>query len=194
MTLHEVHRLRSQNGQGLKQRKRYGSYKASVSLRALMAAEKAERTGCSNKEAGSLHCVNPAYVGLVRGLGYDSREKVRTGELTLARICKAYRQNLAERRKQRRLAELELEAQVKAERKAEQERVRVVSEAAACRPWDWTAAETPTSNGNFHLYLVDANGRKIGVIWGKAEEKEATADLIIAAVNATVLADPPQAA
>jgi hypothetical protein len=65
---------------------------------------------------------------------------------------------------------------------------------AAPRPWDWIAAETPTSNGKFHLYLVDANGRKIAVIWGKGAEKEATADLIIQAVNAAGLADPQQAA
>jgi hypothetical protein len=54
----------------------------------------------------------------------------------------------------------------------------------APRPWDWTWVSVDTANGGGHVYLVDANGRKIGAIWGKVEEKQATADLIISAVNA----------
>jgi hypothetical protein len=41
-----------------------------------------------------------------------------------------------------------------------------------------------SASGGGHIYLVDRDGRKIAAIWGKAEEKAATADLIIAAVNA----------
>lgn len=53
---------------------------------------------------------------------------------------------------------------------------------AAPRPWDWTFVSANASGGG-HIYITDANGRKIAAIWGKAEEKTATADLIIAAVN-----------
>lgn len=51
-------------------------------------------------------------------------------------------------------------------------------------PWDWTASERPTNNGAFHIYLVDASGRKIGSLWGKGPEKEAMAKAIVAAANA----------
>jgi hypothetical protein len=51
-------------------------------------------------------------------------------------------------------------------------------------PWDWIASGTPTANGQFHAYLVDANGRKIAAIWGKGKEKEAIADFILKAVAA----------
>lgn len=37
-----------------------------------------------------------------------------------------------------------------------------------------------------HIYLTDKNGRKIGVVWGKPNEKPYTAALIIAAVEALV--------
>lgn len=49
-------------------------------------------------------------------------------------------------------------------------------------PWDWIWIDAKASGGG-HVYLVDANGRKIAAIWGKAGEKEATADLILKAVN-----------
>ena len=39
------------------------------------------------------------------------------------------------------------------------------------------------TNGGGHIYLLDANGRKIAAIWGKAGEKEKTADLIIEATT-----------
>lgn len=57
---------------------------------------------------------------------------------------------------------------------------------AAPRPWDWTWVQTNSGSGGGHVYLVDANGRKIAAIWGPAEEKQATADLIVASVNAGI--------
>lgn len=53
---------------------------------------------------------------------------------------------------------------------------------AAPRPWDWTWVGANASGGG-HIYITDANGRKIAAIWGKAKEKQATADLIIKLVN-----------
>lgn len=35
--------------------------------------------------------------------------------------------------------------------------------------------------GTGHLYIVDANGRKIASVWGRPAEKMALAELIIAA-------------
>lgn len=46
--------------------------------------------------------------------------------------------------------------------------------APAPGPYDWTASAEPSRSG-FHVYLVDANGRKIAAIWGKEGEKAATA-------------------
>lgn len=46
-------------------------------------------------------------------------------------------------------------------------------------PWDWVT----NSDGTGHVYLIDATGRKIGVIWGKPDEKVATADLILECCN-----------
>lgn len=51
----------------------------------------------------------------------------------------------------------------------------------APRPWDWTWI--PAGNGGGHIYLTDANGRKIGVLWGKPEEKKAAAELLVSMVN-----------
>jgi hypothetical protein len=34
-----------------------------------------------------------------------------------------------------------------------------------------------------HIYLVDATGRKVGVVWGKREEKPYTAALLLAGAN-----------
>lgn len=48
-------------------------------------------------------------------------------------------------------------------------------------PWDWEATGFATTNGACHLYIVDANGRKIAAVWGKGGEKEATAILLAAA-------------
>lgn len=51
------------------------------------------------------------------------------------------------------------------------------------RPWDWIWVGANASGGG-HVYLVDADGRKIAAVWGKADEKKAAADLIISLVNA----------
>lgn len=61
-------------------------------------------------------------------------------------------------------------------------------EKAAPRPWN-TLAIGAHASGGFHLYLIDANGRKIGCLWGKADEKVFTGSLITSAVNA--LEEPP---
>jgi hypothetical protein len=48
-------------------------------------------------------------------------------------------------------------------------------------PFDWEASATFSNNGSFHAYVVDANRRKIAAIWGKQQEKAATAWLFSAA-------------
>jgi hypothetical protein len=58
-------------------------------------------------------------------------------------------------------------------------------------PWDWVAAGTPSANGQFNAYLVDATGRKLAAIWGKGREKEAIADFILQAVNEAAKARSP---
>lgn len=60
----------------------------------------------------------------------------------------------------------------------------VFSEAAP-RPWSTTTVGAPASGG-FHIYITDANGRKIAAIWGGGEEKASTAELIVGAVNAAL--------
>jgi len=50
-------------------------------------------------------------------------------------------------------------------------------------PWRYETVSANASGG-CHLYLVDANGRKIAAIWGKADEKFETAQLILDKVNA----------
>ena len=55
--------------------------------------------------------------------------------------------------------------------------------AAAPLPYSLDVARRQTDNGVMHIYIVDANGRKIAAIWGKEGEKEATANLILNAVN-----------
>lgn len=56
-------------------------------------------------------------------------------------------------------------------------------------PWDWIASSAPSANGAFHIYLVDANGRKIAAIWGKGSEKKAIADFIVRATAETLTGD-----
>jgi hypothetical protein len=56
-------------------------------------------------------------------------------------------------------------------------------EHAAPRPWRISAVGTHTGNGGFHLYIVDARGRKIAVIWGPGGQKAYTASLIVTLVN-----------
>lgn len=48
-------------------------------------------------------------------------------------------------------------------------------------PYDWQAVISPTATGGFQLYVVDANGRKVAGVYGKAGEKAATAALLGAA-------------
>ena len=54
-------------------------------------------------------------------------------------------------------------------------------------PWDWEWR--PTMFGPGHLYIVDANGRRIAAVWGQHPEKEATAKLIIESVNSATKSD-----
>jgi len=49
-------------------------------------------------------------------------------------------------------------------------------------PWHYeTTALKGEPDGKGHVYVVDANGRKIGVCWGPADTKIATANLMIKA-------------
>lgn len=50
------------------------------------------------------------------------------------------------------------------------------------RPWNWTWVSANASGGG-HIYLTDANGRKIAAVWGGSEEKRATAELVVKLVN-----------
>lgn len=64
---------------------------------------------------------------------------------------------------------------------------------AAPLPYDTLEIGAHTASSGCHIYLTDKNGRKIGVIWGKANEKAYTAALIIAAVSALVSSKNPGA-
>lgn len=44
-----------------------------------------------------------------------------------------------------------------------------------------TTAAPGAHDGSGHVYIIDAAGRRIASIWGKADEKLALADLIIRA-------------
>ena len=47
-------------------------------------------------------------------------------------------------------------------------------------PWEYeTTAPLDQHHGKGHVYIVDANGRKIAVVWGPPDTKLATKDLII---------------
>jgi hypothetical protein len=50
-------------------------------------------------------------------------------------------------------------------------------------PWSYETVSAKDSKHVGFLYLLDANGRKIGTIWGPSTEKLATADLIVDKVN-----------
>jgi hypothetical protein len=52
--------------------------------------------------------------------------------------------------------------------------------ALPARPW----SITPANNRASHIYLTDANGRKIATIWGSVEERKLTAEHIIDLANA----------
>lgn len=56
-------------------------------------------------------------------------------------------------------------------------------------PWSWEDngfVDRPLGHG--FVYILDANGRKIGTIWGKPHEKVAVANLIIQAAMREALA------
>ena len=55
--------------------------------------------------------------------------------------------------------------------------------AGAPLPYDTLETGKPSNNGALHIYITDADGRKIAAIWGKSEEKQFTAFNIINAVN-----------
>lgn len=50
-------------------------------------------------------------------------------------------------------------------------------------PWRWTCSGKPTgkSLARFHIYVEDNSGRKIAAVWGRDGEREATANLMVAA-------------
>ena len=50
------------------------------------------------------------------------------------------------------------------------------------KPWDWVASSRSDKSGQFHAYLVDATGKKIGAIWGGVS-KALIADHILTRVN-----------
>lgn len=58
-------------------------------------------------------------------------------------------------------------------------------------PWNWETSGSVSNNGSYHLYLIDATGRKIAAIWGRNDEKILTANRILDAVNATSTKDTP---
>lgn len=51
---------------------------------------------------------------------------------------------------------------------------------AAPGPYQAEMSGKAGSNGDFNMYLVDKNGRKIAAVWGKRGEKEATGRLLMA--------------
>jgi len=53
-----------------------------------------------------------------------------------------------------------------------------------------TTAQPGDYHGNGHVYIVDANDRKIAALWGKPDEKMALADLIIRASGGEGVTDP----
>ena len=46
------------------------------------------------------------------------------------------------------------------------------------RPYSYQVMERLDGGGAGHIYILDANGRKIASIWGKGTEKIALAELI----------------
>ena len=54
---------------------------------------------------------------------------------------------------------------------------------AARLPYDVDFARRQTDNGIVHVYIVDANGRKIAAVWGKDNERLETAQLLVDAAN-----------
>ena len=55
-------------------------------------------------------------------------------------------------------------------------------------PWSYsTNAPVGQHEGKGFVYLLDANGRKIGTVWGNPDEKLATAQMIMEASDAAAL-------
>jgi hypothetical protein len=50
--------------------------------------------------------------------------------------------------------------------------------APAPGPYNWESVTARHGSSDGHVYLVDAAGRKIGVVWGRTGEKCATAELL----------------
>lgn len=48
-------------------------------------------------------------------------------------------------------------------------------------PWTYETTHPDGQHGTGHVYLIDANSRKIASIWGTGEEKIALVNLIISA-------------
>ena len=48
-------------------------------------------------------------------------------------------------------------------------------------PYDWRRIGRAGSHGLYNIFLTDKDGRKIAAVWGRPDEKEATADLLAAA-------------
>lgn len=55
-------------------------------------------------------------------------------------------------------------------------------------PYD-TVWITANASGGGHVYITDATGRKIAVVWGHMPEKMATATLLVEAANAVIMKD-----
>jgi len=54
------------------------------------------------------------------------------------------------------------------------------------KPYALLESAMASANGAFHLYVVDANGRKIAALWGKEEEKLALGKMIVEASGGSV--------
>lgn len=54
-------------------------------------------------------------------------------------------------------------------------------EAADLPPFPWSLQTSRTSdlNGQFHAYLVDANGKKFAALWGRGDRKRLLAEHIL---------------
>jgi hypothetical protein len=53
-------------------------------------------------------------------------------------------------------------------------------------PWKWVSSGSSDARGQFHIYLVDANGKKIAAIWGREGQKTLVAQHITGLVNGVV--------
>lgn len=62
------------------------------------------------------------------------------------------------------------------------------------KPYTLLESATASANGAFHLYLVDAKGRKIAALWGTEKEKLALGEMIVEASGGKIDAVPVIAA